>query len=265
MITLDADYIIEVAETAWRKVMQYYENWFHVTTKWDESPVTDADLASNEIIFRWLQRYQKECLLISEETSWESYLRKRYETFFLIDPIDWTKSFVKKSWDFTINIAFLKNNKVLFGLIHHPMRKETYFAVKWSWAYMKNQYWDIHQLNKIPVKEYVCLSGTSKSDYFNRYFDNISPHFPWMKVKIMASSFKYATLAMWKAQMFPCYANIKERDIAPWQILLQEMGGNIVDFAWNELVYAYDDYTLPRFVAYNWQVADKIGEIVAST
>ena len=126
---LNVDDFIEISMSAGKAVMEIYKSDFDVNLKSDLSPLTQADILSNDIIVSSLSKITPNVPIISEESSKISFAeRSKWKEFWLIDPLDGTKEFIKKNGDFTTNIALIKNNRPIFGIIHAPDRKETYWG-----------------------------------------------------------------------------------------------------------------------------------------
>src|SRR5665213_891438 len=120
---------------AGRSIMQVYSKPFDVEYKEDHSPLTIADKISNDIISSGLKSTQFP-LVISEEMTQIPYEeRKDWKNFWLVDPLDGTKEFVKRNGEFTVNIALMNNGLPVFGLIYLPVPQTLYFAIKGRGAY----------------------------------------------------------------------------------------------------------------------------------
>jgi 3'(2'), 5'-bisphosphate nucleotidase len=128
---VDIDYLIETARIAGQEIMKVYEKDFTVDYKDDKSPLTEADKRSNEIIInRLLSRYPASNM-ISEENKQISYEeRKGWHSFWLIDPLDGTKEFIKKNGEFTVNIGLIENGVPTFGVVYAPVPDILYYGIK---------------------------------------------------------------------------------------------------------------------------------------
>ena len=127
--------VSNIALNAGREIMNYYNSNSHVLTKEDKSPLTEADLASNNIIIEKLRLLNDDIPILSEESLVEWEERKNWNTYWLIDPLDGTKEFINKNGEFTVNIALIKNAKPILGIIYSPFLSELYFAQKDQGAY----------------------------------------------------------------------------------------------------------------------------------
>ena len=114
---------LEICKIAWKageKVLDIYSKKFKIYRKKDLSPVTIADLESEKIIIKGLKKIFNKPNIISEETNYKSKSGSKLNSFWLVDPLDGTKEFIKKNGEFTVNIAFIKNKKPVFGIIYAP-------------------------------------------------------------------------------------------------------------------------------------------------
>src|SRR5690606_31893636 len=108
---------------AGKKILEIYEKDFSIETKSDESPLTEADTAANEVINSYLNRTG--IPIISEENEQLDYSeRKEWNKCWIVDPLDGTKEFIKRNGEFTVNIALVENGNPLFGVIYVPVTKE---------------------------------------------------------------------------------------------------------------------------------------------
>jgi 3'(2'), 5'-bisphosphate nucleotidase len=116
--------------------MNIYKKDFNIEYKEDKSPLTEADKLSNEIICSMLEQYYPHIPILSEENKEISYeQRKEWEYFWLIDPIDGTKEFIKKNGEFTINIALIYRDKPILGVVFAPALDMLYFAKEGEGAF----------------------------------------------------------------------------------------------------------------------------------
>ena len=109
--------VSNIALKAGREIMNYYNSNSNVLTKEDKSPLTEADLASNNIIIEKLRLLNNNIPILSEESLVEWNERKNWNTYWLIDPLDGTKEFINKNGEFTVNIALIKNSEPILGII----------------------------------------------------------------------------------------------------------------------------------------------------
>ena len=130
MIELNQDLLYavrKIAEEAGQAILDiYHQDDFKVESKSDQSPLTQADLASHNIINQALKKLTPEIPILSEEGE---QLRGDVETFWCVDPLDGTKEFIKRNGEFTVNIALIKNHQPDLGVIYIPVNNETFIGM----------------------------------------------------------------------------------------------------------------------------------------
>ena len=130
---LNKSQILKICKLAWiagEKILDIYSKEFQIFKKKDMSPVTLADLESEKIIIKGLNKIFKKPIIVSEETNNKNI--DNIKNFWLVDPLDGTKEFIKKNDEFTINIAFIHKKKPILGIIYAPVLKKTYAAINKS-------------------------------------------------------------------------------------------------------------------------------------
>ena len=122
--------IINITEKAGEIIMKIYnENKYNIELKNDKSPVTIADLQSSDYICHELKKLNEDIPIICEETKQIYYdTRKHFKYFWLVDPLDGTKEFINRNGQFTVNIALLKNNKPILGVVGIPTEKKIQYG-----------------------------------------------------------------------------------------------------------------------------------------
>ena len=132
------DQVLEIADTASRKVMEIYQTDFQVQTKDDNSPITEADIASHHVIVDGLTALTPDIPILSEESAnapWEE--RKTWTRFWLVDPIDGTKDFTNRTGEFTVNIALIENGEPVMGVVTAPALGDAYWGIKGQGAWKR--------------------------------------------------------------------------------------------------------------------------------
>jgi len=128
--------IIEIARKAGDAILEFYEDDVEVMKKDDDSPLTKADLASHNIIVEALKELDPKTPIISEESGIPSYEeRKTWSKFWIVDPLDGTKEFIKKNGEFTVNIALIDDGKPVLGVVYIPVKETTYYASREKGTY----------------------------------------------------------------------------------------------------------------------------------
>ena len=121
--------VIKIAKQAGLVIMDVYKTDFDIQIKSDKSPVTEADTRANKIIFDGLLKIAPDIPILSEEGRDIPYEeRSNWESFWLVDPLDGTKEYIKKNDEFTVNIAYMQNNLPIFGVVYAPALDELYWG-----------------------------------------------------------------------------------------------------------------------------------------
>ncbi|MEX1211383.1 MAG: 3'(2'),5'-bisphosphate nucleotidase CysQ [Balneolaceae bacterium] len=121
--------LIEIAREAGEAIMEIYNGQIRVEKKDDDSPLTMADLAAHHMIKEALEELWPDIPVLSEEGGIpEHAVRSKWERFWLVDPLDGTKEFIKRNGEFTVNIALIEQNRPAMGVVHVPARKTTYYG-----------------------------------------------------------------------------------------------------------------------------------------
>ncbi|NDW14835.1 3'(2'),5'-bisphosphate nucleotidase CysQ [Alteromonas genovensis] len=124
-----AQTVLRIAKEAGDKIMAIYENDFAIYEKQDTSPLTEADLAAHNVIVDALTA-ESDLPILSEESadiSWDE--RKQWQSYWLVDPLDGTKEFIKKNGEFTVNIALIENGKPTMGIVYAPALNKSYVGI----------------------------------------------------------------------------------------------------------------------------------------
>ena len=130
--------VCNVSIEAGKEILNFYNHEIEVTHKEDLSPLTKADLASNKIILDSLTRLNSNIPILSEESLVEWSTRKNWNKYWLVDPLDGTKEFIKRNDEFTVNIALIENYNPIIGLIHNPVLNTTYWGSELGAFFSKN-------------------------------------------------------------------------------------------------------------------------------
>jgi 3'(2'), 5'-bisphosphate nucleotidase len=212
-----------------------------ITIKPDNSPVTDGDLAVDELLQSRIKYLNPNIPIISEETVNLNIKNKNKEgTFWLIDPIDGTKDYIKKKEEYTLNAALIINFKPAIGIIYAPAKKRLFFSYGKGLAFEIN---DGKRLvlngNKINRNEIIGLenSGTTPMEVLRIY-----KKYKVSKTVKMSSSLKFCILAAGEADIYAANARAFEWDIAAGHAILDHAGGSIKTHDEKEFFYGKNDY-----------------------
>jgi len=223
-----------------------------IEKKSDESPVTKADKLANDYIVNQLKLLDSEIPIIAEESKQIEYsTRKDYDLFWLVDPLDGTKEFIKKNDEFTVNIALVKGEYPVVGIVFAPVFDEMYYGIEGKGAFkeQKGKKFSINckktDLEKENLKFLISRSHISKSD--KKYLESFKSPI----VQNMGSSLKFMRIAEGKADVYFRYTPTMEWDTAASQIIIEESGAIMFDIVTEErLKYNKQSLVNPGFVAH---------------
>ena len=238
---------IEVCKIAWRagkKILDIYSKKFKIFKKKDMSPVTVADLDSEKTIIEGLKKIFNKPIIISEESNNKS--KNKLENFWLVDPLDGTKEFIKKNGEFTVNIAFVKDNKPFFGIIYAPKLKKTYIGTN------KETYKVVGQKNFkkiIPKKEPIKTMIISRSHSTKNESEKLKKKYNIKKILFLGSSLKFCYIAEGIAHIYPRSGTTYEWDTAAGHAIINGAGGKIETNKGKELKYGKKDFKNRSFIA----------------
>ncbi len=207
--------LIEIAKKAGQETLKYYHDEVEVSSKTDDSPVTAADMAAHNIIVPWLESFTPDIPVISEEGGLPDYeTRKNWPTFWIVDPLDGTKEFIKQLDEFTINIALIEEGKPVLGVIYVPALGVSYWGAQNLGAYKVDENGTEQRIYSEPaLKEaplVVAVSRSHGSDKQENYLAELN-----VKDRISAgSSLKFCLVAEGKADIYPRLGPTMEWDVA---------------------------------------------------
>jgi len=238
--------IEKIALDAGNTIMKIYRRDFSIEYKDDKSPLTEADLASNEVIIKGLKQYG--IPIMSEEGKLIAYAdRKDWEYYWCIDPIDGTKEFIKKNGEFTVNIALIHNNAPILGVVYAPAMKDMYKAKKGEGAFKNNKQLPLQTNPDISKKMSVVASKSHLSDETQAFIDALDTK--EIEQVSKGSSLKLCMVAEGEADIYPRLAPTMEWDTAAADAIVRESGKMTYQFE-NELPVVYNKIDLlnPWFV-----------------
>lgn len=223
--------VCNIAKSAGDAIMEVYGTEdFGVISKEDDSPLTKADQAANDIIVAALEQLTPEVPIISEELKNAEYeQRKDYEYYWLVDPLDGTKEFIKRNGEFTVNIALIHNNKSIAGVVYVPVTDIMYWAVEGQGAYRESS----NDKTKLSCKS-VKLTDSKLRVVCSRSHMNATTQalVDTLDAPVLVprgSSLKFIIIAEGAADYYPRLAPVMEWDTGAAQIILEEAGGSLID------------------------------------
>jgi 3'(2'), 5'-bisphosphate nucleotidase len=235
---------------AGQAIMCVYSKDFAVEYKHDKSPLTEADKIANEIICENLTKLYPQTPIISEENKEIPYeVRKNYEYFWLIDPLDGTKEFINKNGEFTVNIALICNGEPKLGVVYAPAIDLMYYAKRGDGAFkIADNITTRLTLNRNDGRFVVVASKSHNTPETQDFIQHIKTD-KQIEFISMGSSIKLCLVASGEADIYPRLAPTMEWDTAAADAIVRECGKMSVDFGTNEpLKYNKENMLNPWFV-----------------
>jgi 3'(2'), 5'-bisphosphate nucleotidase len=233
---------IKASIDAGKRILEIYEKDFSIETKSDESPLTEADTAANEVINSYLNKTG--IPIISEENKQLDYSeRKKWDKCWIVDPLDGTKEFIKRNGEFTVNIALVENGKPLFGVIYVPVTKELYIGDVNECNAWKVVVEDDSNIIKQLTKENEIKPSSNKNkdiirvvgsrSHMNedtvKFIEELKQEYEEVEIVSKGSSLKFCLVAEGKADVYPRFAPTMEWDTAAGQAICEAVGVKVVD------------------------------------
>ena len=234
----ELDIAIKAAIDAGNAILAIYQKDYKTYTKNDNSPITDADLKSNEVIKEILS--QTEHWILSEEDK-DDLQRITQETIWIVDPLDGTSDFIDKTGEFTVMISLIKNKKPILGVIGWPTENTLFVAQKDSGAFrFSNEKWEkisVTKISEVPKCRTVGsrhhLSDKEKSFIKKLGIEDFTS---------IGSSLKVGKISSGEAEAYITTTNkMKEWDSAASYCIISEAGGKMTDMLGNDLTYNNKD------------------------
>ena len=222
---------VAIAERAGRAVLDVYEqDDLGVTHKEDDSPLTKADLASHRLIIAELEKLTPDIPILSEESKEMPVDERRgWSRFWLVDPLDGTKEFVKRNGEFTVNIALIENGRALLGVVHATVLKQTYWAAESLGAFKRENEEDkeisvaAFESGTLRVVASRSHAGVETAAFLERLEKNVDG----LEVVSKGSSLKLCLVAEGAAHLYPRFGPTMEWDTAAAQCVVEQAGGYV--------------------------------------
>lgn len=211
------DKIIRTAQEAGEKILDYYSTDIEVVDKSDHTPLTKADLAANKIILDRLSKIDPKTPVISEESEIPAYEDRRYwDKFWLVDPLDGTKEFIKQNGEFTVNIALIKDGEPILGVIYIPVKKVMYYAQKGQGSFRRNGNNTAKHIYSVQADKnkplIVAASRSHQSDTLEHDLNDMGIEMG--ELKPAGSSLKFCLVAEGVVDIYPRMKPTMEWDVA---------------------------------------------------
>lgn len=241
--------VVALARKAGDAILEVYATDFDVQAKDDDSPLTQADMASHRLIDAGLKALTPDIPIISEESGLPDFEERRaWETYWLIDPLDGTKEFVNRNGEFTVNIALIRGNRPLLGVVHVPVQGKTYTGCDGVGATVRESGGESRSIRVTretgsPVR--VVGSRSHRGASLDAFLDKLDA----VEMLPMGSSLKFCVVAEGLADIYPRLGPTSEWDTAAAQAVVEQAGGAVLELDGQPLAYnAKSDILNPHFL-----------------
>ncbi|MCP1728594.1 3'(2'), 5'-bisphosphate nucleotidase [Natronospira proteinivora] len=221
--------IAAIARRAGDAILDVYQTDFEVEVKDDDSPVTKADMAAHHVIVEGLAELTPGLPILSEEAAditWED--RRRWQSYWLVDPLDGTKEFIKRNGEFTVNIALVNEGQATVGVVHVPVKGITYLGCAGVGAFRQDgdaAPQAIQSRRPAATPPRLIASRSHGSEQVERMMERIG-HCERLAA---GSSLKFCRVAEGAADLYPRFGPTSEWDTAAAQAVLEAAGGQVTD------------------------------------
>jgi 3'(2'), 5'-bisphosphate nucleotidase len=233
---LDAAAIL--AEQAGQAILAVYATDFAVTQKEDRSPLTEADNASHHLLSQGLQALTPDWPILSEEGEDIPYAQRAgWERYWLLDPLDGTREFVKRNGEFTVNIALIENHRPILGVVHAPVTGATYFAAEGVGAFKRQAggaAGPIAARQQPGAGLVIAGSRSHGNDQIGRFMQCLGGQ---TELRAVGSSLKICLVAEGAADLYPRFGTTSEWDTAAGQCVAEQAGAQVTDMDLRPLRY----------------------------
>jgi 3'(2'), 5'-bisphosphate nucleotidase len=226
----------------------YQSDTFYVELKGNNSPITQADLSAHSVLVNGLSNITPEIPVVSEEDPSSLDIPRKHKIYWLIDPLDGTKEFIKRNGEFTCNLALIDNHQTILGFVGVPADGLLYYGGKTLGA---------NRIEKSGISRSICCSTpgpvlkvvASKShispDTLD-YLDTLNQQYELISI---GSSLKFLLLAEGQADLYPRMGHTCEWDTSAAHAVLEGAGGRVRSCNGTDLVYGKSEILNPWFIA----------------
>ena len=241
----------EIAQQAGAAIMAVYRSGGDAgeTSKADRSPLTLADLAAHRTIVEGLVKLTPEIPILSEEAADISYAgRAQWTRFWLVDPLDGTREFIKRNGEFTVNIALIENGEPVLGVVYAPVLDVCYYAVRGAGAFVQRGSSAAQPISVKPHAARETIKVVASRSHSDMRTEALLKRLGDHQCISMGSSLKLCLVAEGAAHFYPRLGPTMEWDTAAAHAVVNEAGGRVCDLAGSELHYNKADLHNPEFL-----------------
>jgi 3'(2'), 5'-bisphosphate nucleotidase len=230
--------VIRIAARASEEIVKIYNTFFTVENKEDDSPLTTADMVAHRTIMDGLQQLTPELPVLSEESSSIPFAtRSQWSCYWLVDPLDGTREFIKRNGEFTVNIALIDLHEPVMGVVYLPVSGACYYAARGPGAFRLQPDGKPEKLGTrttLPGSISAAGSRSHGSERQVRFFEALGPG---AEIITAGSSLKFCLVAEGKVDIYPRFGPTSEWDTAAAQCIVEEAGGSVTDLRLRPLRY----------------------------
>ncbi|HEX2494246.1 MAG TPA: 3'(2'),5'-bisphosphate nucleotidase CysQ [Steroidobacter sp.] len=242
--------VLSLADRAGDAILQVYAQQFEAMTKDDRSPLTVADLRAHDIILDGLHALTPGVPVLSEEASAIAFEeRRRWDRYWLVDPLDGTKEFISRNGEFTVNIALIERHAPALGVVQLPVKRLAFSGVVQGGAFRHqgSQAQPIRVRTPAATPLRIVASRSHPDNVLERYLPKLEPY----EFVACGSSMKFCLVAEGSADFYPRFGPTSEWDTAAAQAVVEAAGGAVVQLNGAPLRYnAKPDVLNPHFLVY---------------
>ncbi len=241
--------VMDIGMEAGSKILEIYQTDFDVEKKDDKSPLTAADMAAHNLIVERLGVLTPTIPVLSEESTGISFAtRSQWQTYWLVDPLDGTRGFVRRSDEFTVNIALIEGSQPTMGVIYAPVPDITYAGARdfGSWKQAGGGTKETITVRELPEGPLIILGSRShRGDTLEEFLGKVGDY----QLISMDSSLKSCLIAEGKADIYPRFGSTSEWDTAAAQAIVEAAGGRLVTLDMQPMRYNMKESLLnPHFM-----------------
>lgn len=222
------DGVIKIAEAAAADILEVYARDFDIERKADATPLTEADLAAHHRIVAGLATLTPDIPVLSEESAAACVaLRKTWTRYWLVDPLDGTREFIKKNGEFSVNIALIDEGVAVFGVIQQPVTGIVWHGAPGQGAFRRESGRDAAITTRNPAAAPLRIAASRS--HRDARTEAVTARFPGAEVVGLGSSLKFCRIAEGSLDLYPRFGPTSEWDTAAGQAILEAAGGVVVD------------------------------------
>lgn len=246
-----------IAREAGAAIMKVYAGDFSASQKEDKSPLTEADTAAHEVIVRRLEKLLPALPILSEEAVGDFSGPDDAERYWLVDPLDGTKEFIKRNGEFTVNIALIEHGRAILGVVYAPVLNVAYLAAEGSGAFKAEA-----DGQRVPIRVAEHKEGPSwrvvgsrshAGDSLTALLHRLGTH----ELMSMGSSLKFCLVAEGTADVYPRMGPTSLWDTAAAQCVVEQAGGAVIQLTGEPISYADPSVLLnPYFLVHGKSSVD---------